>query len=73
VNRRAVRENREVPAEGTAMEQQAALSAYGTEAGPKQLTLGRNSGPGNGYSTRADSVEDGTILGTRLRSQNVIL
>lgn len=39
VNRRAVRENREVPAEGTAMEQQAALSAYGTEAGPKQLKL----------------------------------
>ena len=73
VNRRAVRENREVPAEGTAMEQQAALSAYGTEAGPKQLTLGRNSGPGNGYSTRADSVEDGTMLRTRLRSQNVIL
>lgn len=74
VNRRAVRENREAPAEGTAMEQQAALSAYGTEAGPKQLTLGRsNRGPGNGYSTRADSVEDGTILGTRLRSQDVIL
>ena len=40
VNRRAVRETREAAAETTVMEQQAALSAYGTEAGPKQLILG---------------------------------
>lgn len=40
VNRRAMRQAYREPTEDTPMEQKAALTAYGTEAGPKELFLG---------------------------------